>query len=385
MYVDMPEGEKISVGVFHHTLNSVGGGEKLTLTMIKALKKRGHKVSLFSLEKTNWNKVEKIFGEKITVDEEKYLFPFSLKAFGIYQRPLTGLLRPLSKCDVTINTHGDVMVVPTDIVYLHFPVLSIMQTETAPYLKYSKPFWKAYFKPYETLQKKFAQKMFKDSVIMTNSHYSKDWIRKTLSLDPIVVHPPVNIKDFQKYGQLHNRKNMVTSVGRFTPEKRQILMAHLAKAFPRTVFNIIGATSKASPSVIKEIVRFKEKHNLSNLHLYVNAPFEQLLEILSQTKIFFHGYVGEHFGIAVVEAMGSGCVPIVPKSGGQWTDIIENGKYGFGYDNLEEAIEIMKPLLSSDTNWQKYSKIASKRAHVFDEGIFSEKIVKIIEKIARTR
>jgi alpha-1,2-mannosyltransferase len=376
---------RLSVGIFHHTLNSVGGGENVCLSIVKALKDRGHRIILATLEKTDWNRVQRAFGETVHVDAERYLFPFSLRAFGIYQRPLTGLLKPLTKCDVTINTHGDVMITSTDIVYLHFPVLAIMRTQTAPYLKYSRPLWKLYFKPYELTQKQLAGRLLHRSLIVTNSNYSRDWIKKTLNREALVVYPPVKIDTFKSVSKSESRRDMVVNVGRYTPEKQQIIMAQLAKELPEVEFHVVGATSKVSPGVISQISQFKNKYGLSNLHLHFNMPFQELLELLSMSKLFLHGYVGEHFGVAIVEAMASGCVPIVPKSGGQWTDIVDYGRYGFGYDRVEEAKEIISSLLSDSDKWRKYHELAVERAENFNGALFKEKMVEIVENYTSKR
>ena len=50
----------------------------------------------------------------------------------------------------------------------------------------------------------------------------------------------------------------------------------------------------------------------------------------------------EHYGISVVEAMSYGLVPVVPESGGPWEDIIEHGRYGYGFNSVDEAVEKIK-------------------------------------------
>ena len=45
--------------------------------------------------------------------------------------------------------------------------------------------------------------------------------------------------------------------------------------------------------------------------------------------------VFEHFGIAHAESLASSLIPVVHKSGGIWSGIVEFGKYDVGYDSLE--------------------------------------------------
>ena len=50
----------------------------------------------------------------------------------------------------------------------------------------------------------------------------------------------------------------------------------------------------------------------------------------------------ENYGISVIEAISYGLIPIIPKSGGPWIDIIEEGKYGYGYESLDDIPELVK-------------------------------------------
>jgi len=52
-----------------------------------------------------------------------------------------------------------------------------------------------------------------------------------------------------------------------------------------------------------------------------------------------HPIIYEHFGISVVEAMASGCVSIVHRSGGSYTDIADHDKYVFSFEDVEDLAE----------------------------------------------
>ncbi|MDQ6864922.1 MAG: glycosyltransferase [Thermoproteota archaeon] len=49
----------------------------------------------------------------------------------------------------------------------------------------------------------------------------------------------------------------------------------------------------------------------------------------------------EHFGIAVVEAMAAGCLPVVHASSGPM-EIVANGLYGLIYKDKAELPELLK-------------------------------------------
>jgi len=86
-----------------------------------------------------------------------------------------------------------------------------------------------------------------------------------------------------------------------------------------------------------------------------------------------HAKVDEPFGISVVEGMSVGAVPVVHKSGGSWTDIIEEGKYGYGYLTEEEAVESLYQALNNES----LRKEVKERAKLFNNINFEEKFLKI--------
>ena len=50
--------------------------------------------------------------------------------------------------------------------------------------------------------------------------------------------------------------------------------------------------------------------------LMTDVPKTQLRQILLDSKVYLHCAINEHFGISIIDAMASGCVPIVHDSGG---------------------------------------------------------------------
>ena len=92
----------------------------------------------------------------------------------------------------------------------------------------------------------------------------------------------------------------------------------------------------------------------------VNAERSVVLRHLAEAKLFWHtaGISDdtrttapakmEHFGIATVEAMLAGCVPLAPAHGGQ-VEIVEHGLSGYLCRNTENLLSIAPalPVISS--------------------------------------
>ncbi|MGC8974509.1 MAG: glycosyltransferase family 1 protein, partial [Thermoproteus sp.] len=51
--------------------------------------------------------------------------------------------------------------------------------------------------------------------------------------------------------------------------------------------------------------------------------------------------------------------PVVHKSGGAWTDLAEEGRYGLGYQTAEEAVEALAKTLTQPLGLDPREKVAS--------------------------
>ena len=95
----------------------------------------------------------------------------------------------------------------------------------------------------------------------------------------------------------------------------------------------------------------------------VYQSYQKLMENsnLTRAKVYFHPMIGEHFGMAVVEAMASGLIPVVPNVGGQ-TEFVPL-KYHFS--TIEERRQkrcrllFMNRRLERDSNKQFRKQIFS--------------------------
>jgi glycosyltransferase involved in cell wall biosynthesis len=64
-----------------------------------------------------------------------------------------------------------------------------------------------------------------------------------------------------------------------------------------------------------------------------NATNQELMHAMSDSSVYLHTMVGEHFGVSIIEAMAAGLVPIVPSYGG-CSEIVPSD---YQYDTIEEA------------------------------------------------
>ncbi len=346
--------------VIHHSFNSCGGGERVALHLIKLLEEDGHDVIVGTTERTDWYYVQHVIGIKLRkIPKEYYISPIRLRAFGIYQRPLTTfhIARLREKVDLIINTHGDVTLLPADITYLHFPVVAYLELGYLKfYFKYIKsPFWYLYFRPYYDIQKRYAKKCFSNSIVLTNSNFSKNIIRKIIGKESIVIYPPTELHDYIRNMYNNDREDSVIYVARFSPEKNNHIFVYIAKELPEYMFYLVGSAHGRGIEYYNYCKKLAEKLNVKNIKIMANVPHETKLKLLSSCKVYVHLFPTEHFGIAPLEALASGLVPVVPINSGTWTDICRFGKYGVGYSKLDVK-EISEKVMEAFDRWGTYDR-----------------------------
>ena len=69
----------------------------------------------------------------------------------------------------------------------------------------------------------------------------------------------------------------------------------------------------------------------------INASLDKLLSIIRESRVYFHPMIGEHFGMAVLEAMAGGLIPVVPNEGG----VIEFVPQEYQFNTIEHAAQII--------------------------------------------
>jgi len=346
------------IALIHNSLNASGGAERLALAFAKALKESGHSVDLYVMEKTLWYKVEKLTSYNHNVIDNEYVLsyygviPFSSiysSFLGWFSRDIVGIHEVRRrKYDVIVATTQTLVPTFVDILYMHF-------TSFIPgfeYLYYPDRYMynialRIYSRPAELLSRLLIS-LFKNMeykpLILTNSKFSASMISKFLGVKGLVIYPPVNVEEYLPLSRNRDRDNIILVIGRIEPAKNIALVPFIAEKVKNGRFVIIG--SIGSYSYYKHLVRLVKSLRVEDrVRILPNASEREKIELLGRAKIYLHPMKYEHFGISVVEAMAAGLIPVVHRSGGPWTDIVEFGRYGFGFRDEDEAISIIENVL----------------------------------------
>jgi glycosyltransferase involved in cell wall biosynthesis len=359
----------MEIGVFHRSLNPMGGAEHVCFAVIEALKELNYKSTLVTMEPTNWSYIYKLNPKIVKPDKEISVLKVPIKFLGAYLKFYAYHMfeRLRKKFDLTINTHGDILPVSADIVFMYYPV--IFENKYLPEKYYESLLWKIYYQPYLLLQSVFPIK-FECNLLLTFSEFGRSAIKKHLSTEVVLFHQPVDIDDFTKASFNNYRLNQVVLCGRYFPGKKYEFALDVARHLPYIEFIIIGSISnKGYESYYNKIAHLVKEYDLKNVKLLTNVSRETQIDIYSKSKVFMHTAVNEPFGIAVVEGMAAGLVPVVHKSGGPWLDIVKQGEYGLGFGSVNEAVESINIAIK---NYPSLKIKAIERAKTFSKQKFIE-------------
>jgi glycosyltransferase involved in cell wall biosynthesis len=377
----------MKVVIAHPSLNRGGGAEKVCLTAIKALIRRDYRVKLVTVERTNWRFLEGRFGRLCRPSEEVYVME-RMPIRGKSSQAVFTLMFFLaelvfywirSKDAVVLNTYGDLVDSLADVSYIN--ALPVRVTYRYPEYGFSDSIiWRTIVQAYSFCLRAI-EKLFRSNVLLTNSTYMQIILRKCLRQDSFVVFPPVDVKRFSNIEHA-DRKNIVVAVSRFRVGKNLTFIPRLATHVKNVDFVIFGLADQASQDSIIELRReIKDLGVKNRVRILINQPFHSLVNVLASSKVFLNTQFMEGFGIAVVEAMAAGCVPIVPRDGGPWFDILEQrqGDYGFSYESVGEAAQLIERIIVDEELRKSVSTRACERAMIFDTSIFERKILSVIE------
>jgi glycosyltransferase involved in cell wall biosynthesis len=385
------------IALLHDSLNSCGGAERLALAFARALKELGHSVDLFVLEPTLWEKIETIMSiNRNVIDHEHVLFPIKglLSLRTLYNKFPLWFLRDIigahmvrsRNYDLIITTKQILVPVFTDILYIHFPNFVIEYYYLYYPDKSNSTLYRIYLQPLELLLKPLlllSRGLDHKPLILTNSRFSAFAIRKFLGMNCLVLYPPIELEKYLPLFQNIERKNLVVTLSRIEPLKNIEVILDIARETKTVNFIIAGTIGSINYySALKR--KIKALGLEERVKILPNIEEEVKRAILKISKIYLHPMKYEHFGIAVVEAMASGLIPVVHKSGGVWMDIVEYGKYGFGFRRIDEAVEYINSILEmNESELQNWRSKLLEKVKIFSYDVFKSNIERLIKALSK--
>ena len=330
-------------------MNPCGGAERLTLATMHALSQKGVNFDLTTCIQPNMTKLENAYGSKIAsiIDKAE-----KINLLESLEEPFIDRITEKGNYDFTVNTHGDTLPYyhrsfskNNAVTYCHFPSARYhIDSENLEYLRdirvtgfrqidemdYSEKNVARIF-DLETEQKikryfKFLrdryEKLMKNTLLLTNSEYTRKAISNAFNIDAKILYPPVDVETFQEIALKSNqRDDMVLVISRIAPDKQIENAIEVARIMRGRgigkIMTIAGNLHYYDHQYYQQMKHMIADYDLSNyVSLQTNISFSRLIQLMQLAKVYFHPRIDEHFGISIVEAMASGLVPVVSNIGG---------------------------------------------------------------------
>jgi glycosyltransferase involved in cell wall biosynthesis len=343
--------------VIHPNMDIYGGGERVCHHILKALITNGQKVELLAFD-FDQNRYGEIMGEKLPESITVHILGSQALVeakppLSVYKRrrnilKLLKKYKATAQYDYTFSTQtfsafeaALLKKAKKNIVYVHFPEIHYDYD-------HSKRGKRMYLWLYKKLLEGHIGKL---DLVFCNSNYTKAMTEKYWSRfgikNPIVAYPPVEAR-FWSDKPLNMRAKRVLYVGRFVPQKHHELLKKLAVAFPKFEFVSAGLLRDSEASWFDGF----SKDLPSNYTAKPNLSEDELIALFHDSRVYCHLMEGEHFGIAPMEALASGCITLVHDSGGSGEFIPQE----FRWSNFEDLKEKVAQLVESTEDYSDWNQ-----------------------------
>ena len=372
----------MKANVIHGDFNPCGGAERLSLTTMQALLEMGIDFDLTTLKSPHISKLQNTYGKNLVSVMEKIDKINVINIMEEIRQQQQEEDHEDYNYDITINTNGDAAPYyhssfskDNAITYCHFPSTKYhIESENIEYLKTDLGMTErsnvfSDNKNYEDINNpidcktklQFSRRkecfdilkygywnLMRNSTVITNSEFSRRAIVNAFGMNNIyILSPPIDIETFRNVASMSNgddeRNDIILVISRIAPHKKIENAIKLAKILKD---NKIGKGMKIVGNLYDYFFDYyyELKHMVLDLGLTdyitfeINASLAKLLYIIGESRVYFHPMVGDHFGMAVVEAMAAGLIPVVPNEGGP-TEFVPRE---YQFNTIEQAAEIIK-------------------------------------------
>jgi len=349
--------------IFDPYLDTLGGGERYSLTFALALSYLGYRVDLA------WN-------NEADIQAAQDRFSLDLSQININREAYTLFARKTSLIDRIIFTSS-------------YDLFFWVSDGSLPFL-FGKKNLVHFQVPFTRIggnQFTNALKLLFINRIVYNSEFTRSMIEKSLPrARGFVLYPPVAVDNFLP----GKKEKLILSVGRFdspSHSKRQDILIDAFRVFSSQTKGyrlVLAGGFRGDRQIIDSL---KEQAKGLSVEVVPNLGFDKLKSLYARAQFFWHaaGYGAdeekepekvEHFGITTAEAMSAGCVPIVIAKGGQ-KEIVISGS-GELVNSPEEMARSTAKIIR-EKSYARYSQKAVSRSSRFSQDIFIKRVSDLLQ------
>lgn len=358
----------MKIAIFHDFIGTIGGGEKLVLTLAEDLKADiiTTDMNIEAIKNMEFENINIIsLGDTIKLSLLKQISASIKFALCNFSDKYDFFIFSGNWAYFAAKKHKP------NLLYCHTPVRGFYDTYELTLQRQNillKPFfimWVSLHRPISEYYMSHVEN------IVTNSRNTLSKINKYLKRNAEVIYPPIDISKyhFKKFGDFW------LSVNRLYPEKRIELQIEAFRLMPEEKLIIIGDYAKGD-----HIAKYVEKlmKNLpKNVEIIRAIPEKELINLYENCKGLITTAINEDFGMTPVEAMAAG-KPVIAVKEGYLETIIENETGILIEPKINNIINAAKFISNSEIG--KYRGFCEERAKKFDRSIFIKRMKKYINE-----
>jgi glycosyltransferase involved in cell wall biosynthesis len=230
------------------------------------------------------------------------------------------------------------------------------------------------------------------SAVTANSLYTREWVEKLWGRRATVVYSACDPVPASTDGP---KEKIILNVGRFDVKKRQDILLDAFKNLREVQesgwqLHFVGSMLRQTEAINFAARLLKEARGHA-VFFHFDADLGTLRGLNRRASIYWHatGYgfpadehpdKQEHFGMATVEAMSAGAVPVVINSGGH-REIVRHRVNGLLWDNLQGLAENTLLLIADERLRRQLGRQARASAAKFSRAAFTGSMDLLLERL----
>jgi len=364
--------------VIHPHLDVKGGSERLTKILCESLLNMGVDIKVITARSSDWfDPIRSKIAYLKTEDRSAEAVAKAIAEISQSFNPdfIVNMLQEPFFCYAAKQGSDKPCVM-----YIHFPIDEEIEEKNLD----------SYFQHYRYPHLSFQNLGYVDAIAVNSKRTGlATWF--IWGVKPEVVYPSIDSIFFSD-GEFEKRDTKtVLYVGRFVALKRQdfLLSAfeRIKREVPEAKLVITGFVDPRHRDYYEHVKEVYEslRDKLKDVELIPNPDDKTLLELYREAKVYTHPRVGEHFGMAPVEAL-SQLTPVVIRAPTGLAEVMTHGIEGFVAKSDTELVDYtIKVLKMGRDQWSKMGRAGYRLAQRFRPEFFGKRILGMVTSVARQR